>query len=136
MNLCIDTSVAVDLMRGRNRRYRERFTAAQTGGDTFHLSTIVLHELLLGVRLSARPEHQMQLVDHFRAGMTEHDWTAADADEAADIRADLMRTGRRIEIPDILIAAQARQRGWTLVTANLRDFSRIQGLSIADWTTG
>ena len=133
MNLCIDTSVAVDLMRGRKPHYRERLEASRRAGDTFHLSTVVLHELVLGVRLSARPEFQMRLVDHFRSGMLAHDWSEADAAEAADIRAQLIRAGLSIELPDILIAGQARCRGWSVVTANRRDFSRIAGLSLIDW---
>jgi len=133
LNLCIDTSVAVDLMRGRKPHYRARLDAASHAKATFHLSTIVLHELLLGVRLSARPEHQMRLVDHFRSGMVTHDWSADDAAEAAAIRAELIKSGLRIELPDIQIAGQARVRGWSVVTANKKDFSRIAGLSLIDW---
>jgi tRNA(fMet)-specific endonuclease VapC len=34
---------------------------------------------------------------------------------------------------DILIAGQARARGLTLVTRNLREFERIPGLSSENW---
>ena len=34
---------------------------------------------------------------------------------------------------DYLIAAQARRRGATLVTANVREFARVPGLLVADW---
>ena len=70
----------------------------------------------------------MRLVEHFRSGMIAHDWSGDDASEAAVIRADLIRAGRQIDVPDILIAGQVRRRGWTLVTANMRDFGRIAGL--------
>jgi tRNA(fMet)-specific endonuclease VapC len=133
LNLCIDSSIAVDVMRGRKPHYRDRLLEARTEGDIVHLSTIVLHELIFGARLSARPEHQMRLVEHFRSGMVAHDWTEEDAIEAATIRADLTKRGLRIELPDILIAGQARRRGWALVTANTRDFSRISGLTLVDW---
>jgi hypothetical protein len=33
-----------------------------------------------------------------------------------------------------LIAAQARRRGATLVTANGREFARVPGLMVTDWT--
>lgn len=98
-----------------------------------HLSPIVLHELVVGARLSARPDHQMILVEHFCSGLVQHDWTNEDALEAAAIRADLLRSGKRIERPDILIAGQCRRRGWTLVTGNIRDFERIPGLPLEHW---
>jgi len=34
---------------------------------------------------------------------------------------------------DVLIAGQARARGLTLVTRNLREFGRVAGLSVEDW---
>jgi tRNA(fMet)-specific endonuclease VapC len=35
---------------------------------------------------------------------------------------------------DTLIAGQALARGMTLVTANMREFSRVEGLRLEDWT--
>lgn len=56
-----------------------------------------------------------------------------DAREAAAIRADLKRAGALIGPYDVLIAAQARRAGTTLVTANTREFDRVPGLSVVDW---
>jgi hypothetical protein len=53
---------------------------------------------------------------------------------AGDIRAVLERQGMPIGPYDCLIAAQARCRGATLVTANGREFDRVPGLLVADWT--
>jgi tRNA(fMet)-specific endonuclease VapC len=58
---------------------------------------------------------------------------AADAVEAAEIRAQLKRTARPIGLYDVLIAAQARRAGTALVTANTREFSRVPGLIVVDW---
>ncbi|MGA9430725.1 MAG: PIN domain-containing protein [Xanthobacteraceae bacterium] len=58
---------------------------------------------------------------------------ADDAREAGDIRAALERAGTPIRPYDIHIAAQARRRGATLVTANAREFARVPGLAIQDW---
>ncbi|RBP06253.1 PIN domain-containing protein [Roseiarcus fermentans] len=56
-----------------------------------------------------------------------------DPREAADIRAHLRRTGAPIGPYDVFVAAQARRRGATLVTANRRAFERVTGLSLVDW---
>ena len=45
----------------------------------------------------------------------------------------LRKRGTPIGPYDTLIAAQARRRGATLVTSNLREFERVPGLALADW---
>ena len=49
------------------------------------------------------------------------------------IRADLAKTGTPIGSNDILIASIALANNLILVTHNLREFSRIEGLTIEDW---
>lgn len=53
---------------------------------------------------------------------------------AAEIRARLRRLGRPIGGYDALIAGQARAREWTLVTSNVREFERIEGLKLENWS--
>ncbi|RED22987.1 PIN domain-containing protein [Rhodopseudomonas thermotolerans] len=67
-------------------------------------------------------------------GITVVTFNAADAAQAADIRAGLSRAGALIGPYDILIAAQARARGAILVTAKRREFERVPGLMVTDWT--
>lgn len=57
-----------------------------------------------------------------------------DADRCyATIRADLERRGTPIDANDLLIAAHALAVGATLVTDNVREFARIDGLSVENW---
>jgi tRNA(fMet)-specific endonuclease VapC len=56
-----------------------------------------------------------------------------DAQEAAEIRAELERAGTPIGPYDVLIAAQARWRHAVLVTANTGEFARVPGLQTEDW---
>jgi tRNA(fMet)-specific endonuclease VapC len=46
----------------------------------------------------------------------------------------LERAGTPIGPYDLLIAAQALRSGSTLVTANVREFRRVPGLAVEDWT--
>ena len=66
--------------------------------------------------------------------VTRWPFTDADAEEAGDIRLDLERAGTPIGPYSVLIAAQARRRGATLVTASARKFARVPGLRTEDWT--
>jgi tRNA(fMet)-specific endonuclease VapC len=67
-------------------------------------------------------------------GVEVWDFEMADAEHAGEIRAVLERNGTPIGLYDCLIAAQARRRGAVLVTLNKREFSRVPGLVITDWT--
>ena len=56
--------------------------------------------------------------------------------EAGEIRAALEARGTPIGPYDILIAAQARRRGATLVTLSPSEFERVPGLLVVDWADG
>ena len=49
------------------------------------------------------------------------------------LRATLERRGQPIGVNDLHIAAHARSEGLILVSNNLREFERIDGLELADW---
>jgi tRNA(fMet)-specific endonuclease VapC len=52
----------------------------------------------------------------------------------ARIRAELRRNGAMIGANDLFIAAHASSLGLTLVTNNMREFGRVSGLVIENWT--
>jgi tRNA(fMet)-specific endonuclease VapC len=54
----------------------------------------------------------------------------------AKIRADLKARGSMIGANDLFIAAHALSLGLTLITNNTREFKRVRGLSIDNWTNG
>jgi tRNA(fMet)-specific endonuclease VapC len=57
----------------------------------------------------------------------------SDSRTAGAIRATLEVSGRPIGAYDLLVAGQAMARELTLVTANVKEFSRIKGLKWEDW---
>ena len=57
------------------------------------------------------------------------------AAHAADIRVALERQGQTIGGYDLLIAGHARSQGLVVVTGNLREFQRVEGLRAEDWLT-
>jgi tRNA(fMet)-specific endonuclease VapC len=56
-----------------------------------------------------------------------------DARAAGQIKADLKRKGTPIGPYDLLIAGQARARGLTVVTRNVGEFRRVEGLTVEEW---
>ncbi len=132
----LDTNVAIALLNAGGELVRARFDGARAAGTPMALSTIVHHELMYGAANSARRAANEQKIALLIAGgrLRLLPFDEADAAEAADIRAHLRRTGEPIGPYDVLIAAQARRAGATLVTANTGEFARVPGLTVIDWS--
>jgi tRNA(fMet)-specific endonuclease VapC len=128
----LDTNAVIALMSGKPAGVRER--VGDLVPDDAGISTIVLHELLWGAYKSEQVERNLQRIALLR--MTEIAFDPEDARAAAEIRAALRRKGTPIGPYDLLIAGQAKARGLTVITANVREFERVEGLKVEDWTAG
>lgn len=135
MTLSFDTCILVDILRGRRPDFRNRLSALVDQNARLNLGAVALHELNYGARISARPHFQLSRLADLSDMFTMQPWTADDAIGAARVRADLKTRGLTINAYDVLIAGQALARGWSVVTANVKDFGRIDGLSIIDWSS-
>ena len=135
MNYLLDANVCIALMnRSSDAIYRNQERAILLGDEIF-LSSIVNHELWFGVGKSARPQSNALILSEFVGrGYETLEFSNGDAQAAGQIRAMLKIAGTPIGAYDVLIAGQALARGLTLVTANTREFSRVDGLKLVDWT--
>ncbi len=68
-------------------------------------------------------------------GLIQVPFDHAAAEESARIRVELESRGLTIGPLDLMIAGTAVSRGALLVTNNTREFRRIKGLRLADWTS-
>ena len=103
-------------------------------GKDLCISVITLGELEYGIRKSRDPVKQRAGVYKFLAGIPVIDFDSVAAQHFGDIYGELELSGRRISDRDTLIAAHARSLGYTIVTNNIREFSRVPGLICADWS--
>ncbi|MEY2942485.1 MAG: hypothetical protein RLY97_499 [Pseudomonadota bacterium] len=126
----LDANLCIRVLRDRPAKIRNQFemTAASLA-----ISTIVLHELLYGAERSERPEYQRQKVADFADNLTILNFDAAAALHAAQIKTTLAIQGNLIGPNDLLIAGHARSLGLKLITGNLREFARVDGLRCEDW---
>ncbi len=134
MILSLDTNVMVDLINGRRPEVRERYDEAVARGDRLVTCAVAAYELAYGAMISQRPEIQRAAVDRLLEGIDIMDWSYADGLSAAQIRRGLRRRGAGIGEHDLLIAGQAVNRGWAVVSGNLHEFLRIDTLEVFDWT--
>ncbi|HWS66485.1 MAG TPA: type II toxin-antitoxin system VapC family toxin [Steroidobacteraceae bacterium] len=91
-------------------------------------------ELRTGAAKSSNADKTRRRVENFLRPLSILEFTSEDAASYAQIRARLERAGTPIGPLDTLIAAQAVLRKLTLVTNNQREFSRIPGLRVENWS--
>lgn len=129
MQFLLDTNIVIAILNGRSEAAAMRLAADRADAV---MSAIVMHELAFGAYNSARPVENLRKVHALDLPML--DLTYGDAIQAGVIRATLKAGGNPIGHYDVLIAGQARCRGLTLVTNNTREFARVVGLKVQDWT--
>jgi len=98
------------------------------------VSVITEAELRLGAAKSTSPVKTLRLVDNFLRPLQIVEFTSQDAVIHARVRAKLESAGTPIGPLDTLIGAHAVARHSTLVTNNTREFARISGLALEDWS--
>ncbi len=134
VTLALDTNVIVEIVRGKRPPIRDRFDEAVMGDQPLVASLIVLHELLYGCARHPQPREERTRVETALSDVVIEPLDEADIAAAAAVRSNLAKVGRPIGAYDLLIAGQALARDWTLVTANTREFNRIEGLKVIDWS--
>jgi tRNA(fMet)-specific endonuclease VapC len=126
----LDTNIAIYVIK--NRPLNALATFNRHAGQMC-ISAITLAELLHGAEKSAKPEHNLRQVEDFVSRLEVLEYGSKAAAHYGDIRADLERKGTTIGVNDLHIAGHARSEGLTLVTNNLQEFERVEGLRLDNW---
>ena len=102
-------------------------------GRDLCISSVTYGELVYGIQKSSAPEKNRIAVTQILLGIRILSFDGKAAEHFGDIFADLERKHQRIGDRDMMIAGHARSLGYTLVTNNIREFSRVDGLLYEDW---
>jgi tRNA(fMet)-specific endonuclease VapC len=133
---CLDTNVVIAVLTGRSEKVMKRLEIELNAKSKIHIPTMVWFELRYGVVKSQARERNNARLGDFMVGVEGIlTFDSQDAEHGGEIRAHLEKQGVPIGPYDILIAAQTRRLGATLVTANTREFSRVPGLRLVDWSS-
>ncbi|SIR38019.1 tRNA(fMet)-specific endonuclease VapC [Rhizobium sp. RU20A] len=127
----LDTNICIFTIKNRPQTVREAFNRAH---DQLCISSVSLMELIYGAEKSASPGKNLSVVEGFAARLEVLPYDELAANHTGQLRAELARNGTPIGPYDQLIAGHARSRGLILVTNNRREFDRVPGLRVEDWT--
>ena len=127
----VDSNTCIYFMNGKYQSVRDKFLSISP--KEIKISSVVKGELLLGAFKSQTREQTTKKVEKFLKPFDVVDFSDKMAYDYAEIRATLEKSGNTIGANDLLIAATALNKKATLVTHNIDEFSRVQGLDIEDW---
>ncbi|MBE0494605.1 MAG: type II toxin-antitoxin system VapC family toxin [Thiomicrospira sp.] len=126
----LDTNICIYVIK---RRPIEALTKFNDAAGHLAISSITLAELLHGVEKSQQISKNLQAVEDFCSRLDVIDYDEKAAAHYGEIRAELERAGTPIGVNDLHIAGHARSLGTILVTNNMKEFERVEGLRLQNW---
>jgi len=129
----LDTNICICLL---NRRVGYEKILTRIDGLAYQqlvISSVTLAELKYGIAKSVKKEANRTKLQYF---LYQFECLPFDTDATScygDIRIQLESHGTPIGPLDTLIAAHALSLGATIVTNNVREFERVQGLAVENW---
>jgi tRNA(fMet)-specific endonuclease VapC len=131
MQYLLDTNTCIIYLKGRNLALQQRLESIEI--QEIAICAVVKAELIYGAMKSAYPERNFSLQQDFSAHFHSLPFDDFAATTFGTIRAQLENQGVPIGPYDLQIAAIALSNDLTLVTHNVREFSRVDGLRVEDW---
>ena len=130
MKFLLDSDTCIAAMRGREGAVNK---VASLPPDDCRVSTVTVYELSVGVAKCREPQKEAAKVARFLASVHVLPLDTESARRAGALRATLEKQGRAIGPYDVLLAGQALAHGFTVITGNRAEFSRVEGLQLEGW---
>lgn len=132
MRYFLDSNIIIYAIKGTYPNIKKRFLEVPT--MSISIPDIVMAELEYGARKSDDYKKSSDKLKIFTAPFDRFPFCGRKMAEAyGQIRSDLEKKGTPIGKNDLFIAATVLAEGGTLVTHNIKEFSRIEGLKVEDW---
>lgn len=128
----LDTNICIYLIKRRSEELLNRMRVFRTG--EIGISVVTVAELQYGVSKSENKERNQAALEAFLLPLDITDFSVNVTVTYGHIRAELERNGQPIGPLDTMIAAHALSLDVPLVTNNTREFERVKGLRVEDWT--
>lgn len=126
----LDTNIVIYTMKNRPDHMKRVFN--QHHGQMC-ISAITLGELVFGAEHSQQVERNLIDIEKMVSRLDVLPFGDKAAYHFGQVRAELYSIGKPIGPYDMMIAGHARSSGLKLVTNNLKEFERVQGLQVENW---
>ena len=102
--------------------------------DPKAISVITYGELVYGAEKSQKISQNLAKVHRIREIFPVIELSCSIMDTFGSLKAELSRNGEMVDDFDLIIAATAITRGYSVVSNNEKHFSKIHDLSLENWT--
>ena len=127
----LDTNICIYIIKQQPPSVLQKFEQMKIGD--LAMSLVTYGELEYGALRSQNPTKAMQVLEELACYIPVLDMPQAVAKTYAQIRADLANKGTPIGNNDLWIAAHARSIDAVLVSNNIKEFARVDGLRLENW---
>ena len=131
MRYMLDTNICIYLIKHKPPQVFEKLQ--EHNPDEICISTVTYAELVHGVEKSKAVERNRLALTILLSNIEILDFDMKAAEEYGRIRADLEKNGTPIGPLDMMIAGHAKSLGYTVVTNNVGEFKRVEGLQYENW---
>ncbi|MDR0778809.1 MAG: PIN domain-containing protein [Methanomassiliicoccaceae archaeon] len=131
MTYYLDTNVMISLLNDKNLNIMRRMTSLAR--SNVKIPSMVMGEFITG-GIKGGSERKKNNINKLLSMFEIVPFDAEAAVIYAKIRAELEKKGNTIGSNDLIIAATVLSRGGILVTNNTKEFCRVEGLQIEDWS--
>lgn len=131
MRYMLDTNICIYAIKHKPEKVFQKLQEVEP--EDVYVSSVTYAELVHGVEKSAAVEKNRLALSMLLANIEILDFDVDAADCYGKIRADLEKKGTPIGPLNMMIAGHAQSRGYTVVTNNVKEFSRVSNLKIENW---
>ncbi len=131
MRYMLDTNICIYAIKHKPEKVFQKLQEVEP--EDVYVSSVTYADLVHGVEKSAAVEKNRLALSMLLANIEILDFDVDAADCYGKIRADLEKKGTPIGPLDMMIAGHAQSRGYTVVTNNVKEFSRVSNLKIENW---
>lgn len=131
MRYMLDTNICIYLIKHKPLQVFEKLQ--EHNPDEICISAVTYAELVHGVEKSKAVERNRLALTILLSNIEILDFDMKAAEEYGRIRADLEKKGTPIGPLDMMIAGHAKSLGYIVVTNNVGEFKRVEGLQYENW---
>jgi len=131
--MLLDTSFLIDLLRGNNPNALEKAKELDNKFERKSIASISIMELWRGAMQSHLQEIEKRDINNLLSSLLIHPFNENEAKKAGEVEAELKKSGKMIDLEDIMIAGIALVHNEIILTRNKKHFSKIKGINIESY---
>ncbi len=132
MNYYLDTNICIYFLKGQNIKLKQNILSKNP--NNIKIPSVTKAELLYGAEKSQQKNDNIEKVNQFLFPLELIGFNDKECIEYSKIRSKLEKKGEIIGPNDLMIAAIVKANNGILITNNTKEFARVKGLKIMDWS--